>query len=42
MIMDFLQGFLDSIFALSVGFVCGVLADRLGIIDWMKGLFIKK
>ena len=40
--IDFLQGTLDSIFALGVGFIAGVLADRLGMIDWLKGLFIKK
>ena len=40
--MDFIQGLLDSVFALGVGIIIGVLADRLGFIDWLKGLVIKK
>ena len=39
--MDFIQGVLDSIFAVGVGVIIGVLADRLGLVDWLKGLFIK-
>jgi hypothetical protein len=40
--MGFIQGILDSIFAVGVGVILGILADRLGIVDWLKGLFIKK
>ncbi len=40
--MDFIQGLLDSVFAVGVGIVIGVLADRLGFVDWLKGLVIKK
>ena len=40
--MDLIQGLLDSIFAVSVGIIIGVLADRLGFVDWLKGLVIRK
>jgi hypothetical protein len=40
--MEFIQGILDSLFAVGVGIIIGVLADRLGFVDWLKGLVIKK
>jgi hypothetical protein len=40
--MDLIQGLLDSIFAVGVGIIIGVLADRLGFVDWLKGLVIRK
>ena len=40
--MAFIQGILDSLFAVGVGIVVGVLACKLGIVDWAMGLFIKK
>lgn len=40
--MEFIQGILDSLFAVGVGIIIGILADRLGFVDWLKGLVIKK
>jgi hypothetical protein len=40
--MEFIQGIWDSAFAICVGIVIGILADRLGFVDWLKGLVIKK
>jgi len=40
--LDFLQGTFDSLFAVGVGVVVGILIDRLGIVDWLKGLIIRK
>jgi len=40
--MDLIRGLLDSIFAVGVGIIIGVLADRLGFVDWLKGLVIRK
>ena len=40
--MGFIQGILDSLFAVGVGVVVGILACKLGIVDWAMGLFMKK
>mgnify|MGYP003147528366 CR=1 FL=1 len=40
--MDLIQGLLDSIFAVGVGIIIGVLADLRGFVDWLKGLVIRK
>jgi len=39
---DFLQGTFDSLFAVGVGIIIGILADRLGFVDWLKGLILRK
>jgi len=40
--MDMMQGLLDSVWALSVGTVFGILIDRLGLIDWLLNKVMKK
>jgi hypothetical protein len=40
--MELLQGIWDSAFALSVGVIAGILACKLGLVDWAMGLIIKK
>ena len=40
--MDMMQGLLDSVWALSVGIVFGVLLDRLGLVDWVISKVTRK
>ncbi len=40
--MEMIQGIWDSAFALVAGMMVGILACKLGVIDWAIGLFVKR
>tara|TARA_R110000824_G_scaffold87676_6_gene216058 strand:+ start:301 stop:429 length:129 start_codon:yes stop_codon:yes gene_type:complete len=42
MIMDFLTMVWDSVYALAVGTVFGVLVQRIGMVDWLLAKIMRK
>ena len=40
--MDFLTMVWDSVYALAVGMVAGVLVQRVGLIDWLLAKLMRK
>ena len=40
--MEFLGMVWDSVYALSVGIIAGVLMQRVGMIDWMLDKIMRK